>query len=100
MRSPLFNLIRPLAINVLNPLLHRMQPIPLIKRRLEIKLPHRQRQHHAQLQHHQPLPDAIPRSKLKRPPGALDGVQRVFGPHEPALREEVVGSWPVGGIAV
>lgn len=98
MRTPQQHLIPPLAIHL--PPHPRIQPVPLLISIPNIKLPNRQRQHDPNLQHRQLLPYAIPRSEIKRPPRAPDGIQRVIRPHEPALRQEDVGLYPLRGFTV
>lgn len=69
--------------------------IPLVIRRLDIKLPHQARKDDAKLYQHQRLPNTIPRPQLERPPRARLRMQVVAGGNHPALRQERIRLGPV-----
>lgn len=106
MRASLVDLVRPLVIDRLG---RRQQAstglsvsiVSLIVRGANVEFARCHDESAAQLERGQVLTDAILEAQLKGSVGAIDQMKYVVGiSGEPAVRQKVVGPFPVGRVAV
>lgn len=106
MRASLVDLVRPLAIDRLGRRRRAstglsVSIVPLIVRGVDVESARCHDEDTAQLERGQVLTDAILGAQLKGSVGALDRMKYVVGVSgEPAVRQKVVGPFPVSRVAV
>lgn len=106
MRASLADLVRPLAIDRLGRRRRAsaglsVSIVPLIVCGADVEFARCHDEGAAQLERGQVLADAILGAQLKGSIGALDRMKVVVGVSgEPAVRQKVIGSFPVGRVAV